>query len=336
MEYTEVLRIPEISCPFSPRVNPHVDAVHAHLLQWVRDFDLIQSGTALRRFSQSRFASLAARCHPNATREELILISEWHVWTFLLDDLFDESEKGRQPEYMQPALRYFLSVVNDPAVRAQGPLAEALSNFWRRIILLTTPQWQKRFIGDLSEYFHACLVETRWRVQGGPPPDLETYIENRDKAGCVMPALDILEIQRHINLPCSLPGSPTIETLRRAVCRFVCWVNDIYSLRKELAEDGRMNTILVIKQVYQCTLQEAIDQLRAMIDEQIHFFQETELAVISQSPEMYQNIRHYLIELRGALRGYLDWLRETNHYCVEIEKNDSFQIERSENLLSSV
>jgi hypothetical protein len=159
MKYTEVLRIPEISCPFSQRVNPHVDAVHAHLLQWVRDFDLIQSGTALRRFSQSRFASLAARCHPHATQEELILISEWHVWTFLFDDLFDDSEKGRQPEYMQPALRHFLSVVDDFAVRAQGPLAEALSNFWRRIILLTTPQWQKRFIGDLSEYFHACLVE---------------------------------------------------------------------------------------------------------------------------------------------------------------------------------
>lgn len=134
-----------------------------------------------------------------------------------------------------------------------------------------------------------------------------------DKAGCVMPALDILEIPRHINLPCSLPGSPTIETLRRAACRFVCWVNDIYSLRKELAEDGRMNTVFVIKQVYRCTLQEAIDRLRTMIDEQIHLFQETELDVIFQSPEVYQTIKHYLIELRGALRWYLDLISETNH-----------------------
>jgi Terpene synthase family 2, C-terminal metal binding len=327
MKYTEVLRVPEISCPFSPRVNPHVDAVDAHLAQWVRDFNLIQSGPALRRFSQSRFASLAARCHPNANQEELILISEWHVWVFLFDDQFDETEKGRHPEYMQPALRHLLSVVTDPAVNAQDPLAEALSNFWRRTVLLTTPQWQKRFISDLADYFHASLVEAHWRVQGGPPPDLETYIQNRDKAGAVMPALDILEIPRHINLPCSLLASPTIHTLRRAVCRFVCWVNDIYSLQKELAEDGGMNTILVIKQVYRCTLQQAIDQLRTMIDEQMHLFQKTELALISQSPNMHQTTQHYLIELRGAMRGYIDWLRETSHYLVEIEKTETQNLE---------
>jgi len=336
MKYTEFLRIPEISCPFSPRVNPHVDAVHAHLLQWVRDFDLIQSGTALRRFSQSRFAWLAARCHPDANREELTLISEWHVWVFLFDDLFDESEKGRQPEYMQSTLRHFLAVVTDPAARAQGPLAQALSNFWQRITLLTTPQWQNRFISDLSEYFDASLVEAHWRAQGGPPPDLKTYIENRDKAGGVMPALDILEIPRHINLPCSLPTSPTVETLRRAVCRFVCWVNDIFSLRRELAGNAGMNTILVIKQVYQCTLQQAVDHLRTMIDEQMHLFHEAELALVSQSPEMHQTIQHYLIELRGALRGYLDWLRETSHYSVGIDNNDNLNIERRGYLLNFI
>jgi hypothetical protein len=73
MKYTEVLRIPEISCPFSPRINPHVDAVHAHLLEWAKDFELIQSGTALQRFAQGRFAWLAASCRPNANQEELIL-----------------------------------------------------------------------------------------------------------------------------------------------------------------------------------------------------------------------------------------------------------------------
>src|SRR5215475_717008 len=131
MKHAEVLRIPEISCPFSAQINPHVDAVHAHLLEWVKDFELIQSATALQRFAQGRFAWLAARCHPNANQQELILISEWHVWVFLFDDQFDESEKGRQPQYMRPALRHFLSIINDPAARPQGRLAEALSNFWQ-------------------------------------------------------------------------------------------------------------------------------------------------------------------------------------------------------------
>lgn len=155
------------------------------------------------------------------------------------------------------------------------------------------------------------LVEAHWRVQGGPPPELETYIQNRDNAGGVMPALDIWEIPLHINLPSSLSANPTIQTLRQTVCRFVCWVNDIYSLRKELAEDGRMNTILVIKQAYQCTLQQAIEQIRLMIAEQIRLFQEAELA-LTHSSEMHQTLQRYLIELRGALRGYVDWLREND------------------------
>jgi hypothetical protein len=326
MTYAEVLRIPGISCPFSPGINPHVDVVHAQLLQWVKDFRLIQGETALQRFARGRFAWLAARCHPNANKEELIVIAKWHVWVFLFDDHFDDSERGSQPEYMESALAHFLSVLSDPAARPQCPLAEALANLWGRIILLTDPQWQKRFISGLAEYFHAALVEARWRAQGGPPPDLEAYINNRDKAGGVMPALDILEIPQHINFPASLPGSPTVRTLRRAVCRFICWVNDLYSLRRELANGETMNTILVITQVYQCTLQQAVDRIKAMIDEQIHLFQETELALASHSsPDMKDAIQHYTFEMRGALRGYLDWLHETGHYSVEIQHNDNWQ-----------
>jgi hypothetical protein len=69
MTYAEALRIPGISCPFSPRINPHVDATHAQLLRWVKDFSLIQGETALQRFAQGRFAWLAGRCHPNANQE---------------------------------------------------------------------------------------------------------------------------------------------------------------------------------------------------------------------------------------------------------------------------
>jgi hypothetical protein len=217
---------------------------------------------------------------------------------------------------MEPALQHFLSVLRDPAARPQGPLAEALANLWERLVLLTTPQWQKRFISDRAEYFYAALAEAHWRAQGGPPPDLEAYINNRDNAGGVMPALDILEIPRHINSPSSLPASPIVQTLRRAACRFICWVNDLYSLRKELAKDERMNTILVIKRVYQCTLQQAVDRIRIMIDEQMHLFQQTELALASHPPDVQDAIQHYLFELRGALRGYLDWLHETGHYSV--------------------
>jgi hypothetical protein len=326
MTYAEVLRIPAISCPFSPWINPHVDAVHAQLVQWVRDFHLVQGEAALQRFARSRLAWLAARCHPNANHEELVVIAKWHVWVFLFDDHFDDSERGSQPEYMEPALQHFLSVLSDPAAAPQGPLAEALADLWARIVLLTTPQWQKRFIKDLAEYFHAALVEARWRAQGGPPPDLEVYITNRDKAGGVMPALDILEIPRHINLPSSLPASPAVQTLRRAACRFICWVNDLYSLRKELATDEGMNTILVIKQVYQCTLQQAVDRIGTMIDEQMHIFQETELTLASYPPDMQDDaIQHYFVELRGALRGYLDWLHETGHYSVELTHDDNSQ-----------
>jgi hypothetical protein len=325
MTYAEVLRIPAVSCPFSPWINPHVEVVHAQLLQWVKDFHLVQGEAALQRFALSRFAWLAARCHPNANQEELIVIAKWHVWVFLVDDHFDDSERGSQPEYMEPALQHFLSILSDPAAKPQGQLAEALADLWEQIVLLTTPQWQKRFISDVAEYFRAALVEAHWRAQGGPPPDLEAYINNRDKAGGVMPALDILEIPQHINFPSSLPASPTGQILRRTACRFICWVNDLYSLRKELAKDERMNTILVLRQVYQCTLQQAVDRIRTMIDEQIHLFQEAELALASHSPDMQDAIQHYLIELRGALRGYLDWLHETGHYSVEIEHSDSSQ-----------
>jgi hypothetical protein len=63
--------------------------------------------------------------------------------------------------------------------------------------------------------------------------------------------------------------------------------------------------------------------------EQIHLFQETELAFIFQSTEMYQTIQHYLIELREALRWYLECVRETSQYSGDIWKSDKLHSERS-------
>lgn len=317
----EHVTFPAFYCPFSPEIHPQVEQIHEHTLKWARGHRLLQQERAIHRFHASRFAWLAARVHAHAHFEELALTNDFFTWLFLLDDQFDDSSAGRQPERMQVVVdRLLTSVGIERGAHIQplrGPVADALADLWERTRPLTTPRWRQRFVGHLRDYLEAYLWETGNRARG-EIPELTTYIQKRQDAGAMHLALDYIDLAEHVELPPEIYEGTLMQALLLAINNIVCWQNDIVSVEKELAHGDFSNLVLVLSKTYDSPMQEAVERANELITAEILLFERLGVCTRELLPGYRQEIEIYLASMRAWVRGNLDWSLESLRFS-EIE-----------------
>ncbi|HEU5382817.1 MAG TPA: hypothetical protein VFV38_46005 [Ktedonobacteraceae bacterium] len=315
--------LPDFYCPFPPAIHPQVTEVHQHTLQWATGHQLLQCESAIRRFNTSRFAWLAARTYPQTSFEDLVLTNDFFTWLFMIDDQFDDSSLGRQPEHMQVVVDRLLSIlgiVRGEHIRPpQGPMAATLRELWERMRSQTTPRWQQRFACHLRDYLDAYIWETRGRV-GGEIPGISLYIKKRQDAGAMRLALDYIELTAHVELPPEVYESTLVQALLLITNNVVCWQNDIVSVEKELAHGDLSNLVLVLQHAHGYNLQEAAHQANEMTTGEIKLLERLSELVPMTFPAYEQDLEKYLAVMRSWIRGNLDWSLETYRY-IDIEQS---------------
>ena len=73
----ELLKIPDIPCPFPSQISPHLEQVRRHTLEWVQRFHLVQKKNALQNYLAANFAGFSCRVYSMGKLEELIFINDW-------------------------------------------------------------------------------------------------------------------------------------------------------------------------------------------------------------------------------------------------------------------
>jgi len=315
---TELITIPDIYCPFPSQISPHLEHVQRHTLQWIQDFRLMQKEAALQHYLASNLSRFPCRVYPNATLEELCFIDNWVTWITLVDDWFDDSGLGTRPADMYQLYQHLLAILQDPPLATpQGPLAEALADIWQRADSLTSSAWKRRFAQHHADFFAAC----RWDAENRAHkriPDVRAYIENRRNSVANPMSFDLLDLSRHVEFPAEIYESQPFQALLQVANDIVAWHNDVYSLNKELAHGDVSNLVLAVQYAQHCSLQEAMNQVCAMIETETRRFQEMVQHFPTYSAEVDPDIRQYLFDLGKWIRGPLDWYHETLRY-VEVE-----------------
>lgn len=310
--------LPAFYCPFPSEIHPQVEEVHEHTLNWAKKYRLIQRESAVRRLSGARYAWLAARIHPRANFAELALANDFLNWLSMIDDQFDEGEAGRQPARMRVVIDRLLATLGiargDEEIQPlQGPIAEALLDLWERAKPLTTPRWQRRFAGHLCDYLDSYIWETALRASG-EVPDVSLYIEKRQDTGAMHLALDYIDLVEHVDLPPEIYESTLVQALFQAINKIICWQNDIVSVEKEMARGTLSNLVLVLRNAYGYSLQEAIEQANAMITAEVRLFEQLSICAPNIFPAHVQELERYLASMRGWIRGNLDWSLESYRF----------------------
>src|SRR5579884_1057440 len=110
----DVIRIPNIYCPFPSRISSYAQAVHEHSLAWATHFRLVQGEAARRRFLNSHFAWLTARDYSTDTLEDKQLLNEWMIWLFMIDEQFDDGLPGKNLQEIQSTVRKYIDICEHP------------------------------------------------------------------------------------------------------------------------------------------------------------------------------------------------------------------------------
>lgn len=311
----ESITIPDIYCPFPSQISPYLEQVRRYTLEWVQSFNLVQKETALQYYLAADFSGFSCRVYPMASLEELFFINDWVSWIALFDDWFDDSRLGTQPAYMYQIHQHLLTILQEDSSHAtpQGPVAEALADIWRRADKLGSSTWKRRLAQHHADYFAACRWDAENRAHKSIPA-IDAYIDNRRNSVANTISFDMFDLAQHIEFPAEIYGSQLFQAILRAANNIVGWINDVYSLKKELAHGEICNLVIVVQYAHHCSLQEAVNQVCTMIETETRRFQEMVQHFPTYSAEWDAEIRRYLFDLGKWIRGPLDWYHETSRY----------------------
>ncbi|MDQ1803065.1 hypothetical protein RAH57_03650 [Chryseobacterium sp. CKR4-1] len=307
-----LVTLPRIYCPYNGTINPLVHLAEDHTDAWLRQFNLLPDNTAYKKYRAQGFAYMVARMFPMAQQPLLFVLTDINSLLFLLDDQIDpvSKDEGRDKLQLRPFISAFMSVLFNPLPQKYAhPFLSALADFWSRATAITTDLWQWQFATALCQTFHSALWQME-NVKNGYKPTLEEYKMHRRFLGAANIATASIPAVLDIN---GNWGRLTqqVADLTRLAENIVCWANDLYSLTKEIEQGDTYNLVLIIQQVYNLSLDEAINKTVGIHDQDMKRFQIKADALIGNLP----SLTHYINGLKYIIRGNVDWSQsETTRY----------------------
>lgn len=307
-------QLPALYFPHPSSINPCAAQVQHAINAWMNKHGYLQTEQAARRFAAGKFAWVTARAHPYAAEADVELVATYMSWLFLVDDLCDEADLGRNPEALRALHMRLIDEMRHP--RRTGntdSVIVGLVDVWAQIIAKGSPQWIARFIHTFEDYARGC----QWEAQNRAlqiVPSLEDYLHMRRKTSALDIFFDLIELADEIDLPLSVLQNEHIKTLKVMANDGVAWFNDIVSLEKELRTGDVHNLVVVLQHEKKLTLQDAINAAAEMFNARMEAY----LALEAERPHfdaaVDSELQRYLDGLRYWVRGNMDWSFETGRY----------------------
>lgn len=320
--------MPEFYMPFTARLNPNLDAAREHTKAWATAMGMLgteQQAWSEEDFESADFALFSAFNYPRAVGPELDLITDWHVWGFFLDDVFIEGYRrdgdlsGAQ-EFLD-RLSGLMPLFPPSAVVPVDPLENALADLWPRTAYIKSVDWRRRFSRHIRKMAESAVHELS-NIGRDHIPDPIDYAALRRETGGMDFSACLVEHARGIEIPSALIRTRPIRVLRDTFADSDLWRNDIVSYQKEIEHEGQTNNgVLVVQQLLDCDLQQAVDRVNDVVTSRIRQFEHTsatELLMMFEElhldPISRINVLTYVEGLQDWMAGDLEWTLTTGRY----------------------
>ena len=305
-----------LDCTLEPMINEQVEDADEHTVRWAVEMNLVAGeGRTFERFRKARFTSLAARAYPFVNLEHLKLISDWITFLFFYDDMCDTQE-ATDANYLSKLVAAEQRLIEighgGPSRTGDSPLDLALADIIARASAFTVERWQVRLGAHIQEYIEGVRWERIIRLQG-QAPSLATYSKLRLLISAVFPCFDFAGM--------CIDGTRTdfadnilVQQLEVMANNYICWVNDIYGVDKEIGEDTTSNIVIVLANEFGLSWDAALDRAIEMCNAELEAFNalEQQLEMLAEPSS-----QAYVEGLKSWMRGNLDWYAETMRYASE-------------------
>lgn len=317
-----IVKLPVLDVPFPLGTNPATERAEQHGRDFVRRFGLVSDEAALAHHDGSLLGSLIGHAYPEAAAADLELVTDWIGCNLVLDDLFDETELGRQPGRMREYCRRVISwlpVGDEPVPADDSPFVAAYGDLWRRARLVMSQGWCRRFVAHFGSFLDCCCWEAENRLAGRIPSP-ERYRVMRGRA--LMPYLDLIELTRHAEIPDEVYELPAFTELNQALSDAVLWTNDMFSCEKEELLGDVHNLVTAYRHADGLGMQQAVDLVGTLIQDRIDRFAEFARRFVDEQlpgadDELHHLVSGHLRTMRSWLRGQLEWRYETHRFSAD-------------------
>jgi hypothetical protein len=316
---TTSFTLPTIVYPFgADAVSPHVDAVERSALRWGEELGLFRERDP-SDYNQIRVGYLAGLVHPNGSLEGLSLVGKWLLWLFAFDDHFsDESEFGFAPVESIILVARLLAVLDGmPHGGTADPFEIALADFMRQFETCATPAQRGRFVGTVSNYFHAFIWEAVNRARS-TYPTVESYRHMRGHGGAVPTCITLIDTVNSFVLAAEDYHHPEMARLTQLAANLICWSNDLLSYPKEVARNGIVHSLPTILQHHlKIDIRQAVDLAVAMHDKEVVAYTELERRIRSRAT---LELCRFLDDMKSWVAGNVKWGLSCRRYtdCLSV------------------
>lgn len=256
---------PPLPLPFTPWMHPDADRIQVYAQDWARRRCLVHSESAVEGVARSRYGILAAYTYPSAPWPEVGLAASWLTWLFLADDQYEEGLYGTKQKWdvFTESLRWVFSP-KSVCPAADSPLIQAVAELSEKLDTMASLAWKERFAKHVLGTANAVFQEIQLREER-VPPSLSSYIALRRDSFASLPTLDTVEVFTRNELPATVYWSPAYQEIILAAADILGWINDLYSLEKEISCGIVTNLVLVLQHERELDKEQAIAAGRSLI-----------------------------------------------------------------------
>ncbi|MET9669330.1 selina-4(15),7(11)-diene synthase [Streptomyces sp. NPDC006475] len=300
------LIVPPLYSPTSPAIHPRHTDIDAGTTAWAEHFR-IGSQELRGRLVKHDIGTFSARILPEGRDEVILLLSDFVLWLFGVDDGYcEEGELGHRPGELAGVLHRLIRVAQNPqtSMLDNDPLAAGLRDLRTRVDSYGTTDQAARWVDGLREYFFAVVWEAGHR-RAGSVPGLNDYTLMRLYDGATSVVLPMLEMGHGYELQPYERTSPVLRAAAEMASFIITWDNDILSDHKERHSPGyHLNVLRVLENEHGLTADEALDLAVAQRDRVMCLFVRLSkhLACVG-SPQL----RQYVTSLAHFIRAAQDW-----------------------------
>ncbi|WP_370422196.1 hypothetical protein AB8O64_28625 [Streptomyces sp. QH1-20] len=324
-----LIRPPVFAMPYPARLNPHVAAARERAAAWAAQTGLTGTGGVWSRkhFDVLDLALFTALAQPRLPLETLLLVGDWNVWAFAVDDHFlTYKAAGDEPggQRFVARLAACMPLDSTPAPAPRHPVERALADVWTRTAL-TLPAGLRHRLREAALDFAAANLWELANTKRGRIPDPVEYLQMRRRTAGT-PLSTTLSLYAHgRNLPTQLLAHPTILALIDAFADNVDLRNDLYSYRKETElEKDHNNAVPVFQHFLNCSLQTAVDHVGNLMNARLECFDRLvreELPKLTDEfgPDAYRTMAAYVDDLKDWTAGEHAWYPQTGRYTAGLD-----------------
>jgi hypothetical protein len=299
--------------PFEAIINPGVDVFIQYTNYWIDNDYHIFSASARDKYKQMNIGALAALCFPVVTHFASIQpLARWILWGIMLDDYYEPCSVSE----LQDIRRHLMAILEgkQPGPQDNGIYRQAAA-LRDDLKALMPDTWMKRFIVHQDTQLAGMIQESPYKLDKRFP-SLEDYIRIRELSVAIYPMLDLLEVQEGTVLPDTVVTHPAVLRLARLATRLTAWLNDLYTLPKELLrENDPFNLVLVLQRERALSLEDAYTAALQIHDADLEEFLLLE-ASLPDFGTYRAAVRNYVRDMGLMLRGQQTWYEQyTTRYA---------------------